>query len=529
MRSDSGFTQSIWMDTAEVPEYPALMEDATTDVCVVGAGIAGLMTAYHLAREGKRVIVLDDGPIAGGESSRTTAHLSNAWDDRYFQLEKVHGERAARIVADSHGRAIDDLEAIARAEGIDCDFRRVDGWLFLGDEDRRRHPDILDDEFEASRRAGADVHRAVRAPVPARDVGPALRFASQGQFHPVKFFAGVAAAIVRHGGRIHTRSHVSEVKGTEQGATVKTSDGHTVRCDAVCVCTNSPISDYVVTHIKQAPYRTFVIAARIAGPIEPGLYWDTEDPYHYVRLAKGDGSADDVLIVGGEDHKTGHEDDAEERFRHLERWTRERFPVGEIVNRWSGQVLEPADQMAFIGPNPDGTPNVYIATGDSGQGMTHGAIAGMLLTDLVLGRPNAWAEMYDPKRVSLKGASARELLKENLDVAVQYRDWVRPGETDDVANIPPGEGAVVRRGVHRVAAYRDEQGNLHERSATCTHLRCVVHWNSTEKSWDCPCHGSRFDAFGNVVNGPAIMALGPAEEDASRPRATRVPPEASAS
>lgn len=529
MRSDSGHTQSIWMDTAEVPEFPALMEDATADVCVVGAGIAGMMTAYHLAREGKRVLVIDDGPVAGGESSRTTAHLSNAFDDRYYNIEKMHDERTARIVAASHTRAIDDLEQIARSEGIDCDFRRLDGWLFMGDEDRRRHPDILDRELDAARRAGVSVQHATHPPIPGRDVGPAIRFANQGQFHPVKFIAGLAGAIVRRGGRIHTRTHAKGIEGTERGAKVETSDGRTIRCDAVCVCTNSPISDYVVTHVKQAPYRTFVIAARVDGSaIEPGLYWDTPDPYHYVRLMKGDGSPDDFLIVGGEDHKTGQEDDAEARFRCLEQWARERFPmIGEVAYRWSGQVMEPADYLAFIGPNPDGTPNVYIATGDSGNGMTHGPIAGMLLTDLVLGRRNEWAEIYDPKRVALR--SAPTLLEENLNVAKQYRDWVRPGETDDVANIPPGEGAVVRRGVHRVAAYRDEQGNLHERSATCTHLRCVVHWNSTEKSWDCPCHGSRFDAYGNVVNGPALMALGAPEQDESRPRAARIPPEANAS
>ncbi|NUQ20287.1 MAG: FAD-dependent oxidoreductase [Gemmatimonadaceae bacterium] len=529
MRSDSGHTQSIWMDTAEVPEFPALMKDATADVCVVGAGIAGLMTAYHLSREGKRVLVIDDGPVAGGESSRTTAHLSNAFDDRYYNIEKMHDARTARIVAASHTRAIDDLEQIARSEGIDCGFRRVDGWLFMGDEDRRRHPDILDQELEAARRAGVSVQHATHPPIPGRDVGPAIRFANQAQFHPVKFLAGLANAIVRRGGRIHTRTHAKGIEGTEQGAKVETSDGRTIRCDAVCVCTNSPISDYVVTHVKQAPYRTFVIAARVDGSaIQPGLYWDTPDPYHYVRLMKGDGSAEDFLIVGGEDHKTGQEDDAESRFQCLEQWTRERFPmIGEVAYRWSGQVMEPADYLAFIGPNPDGAPNVYIATGDSGNGMTHGPIAGMLLTDLVLGRKNEWAEIYDPKRVALRSAST--LLEENLNVAKQYRDWVRPGETDDVANIPPGEGAVVRRGVHRVAAYRDEQGNLHERSATCTHLRCVVHWNSTEKSWDCPCHGSRFDAYGNVVNGPALMALGAPEQDDSRPRATRIPPEANAS
>lgn len=526
MRSDSGTTQSVWMDTAEVPQYPALMEDTIVDVCVVGAGIAGLMTAYFLTREGRKVIVIDDGPIAGGESGRTTAHLSNAFDDRYFEVAKMHGEQSARLTADSHTAAIDAIEQVVSSEKIDCDFRRLDGWLFLSEKDRAEQPDLLDREHAAATRAGVRVTREATTPIPGRDVGPALRFANQAQFHPVKFLAGLARAIVAHGGRICTATHADAVEGGEKPK-VKTANGPTIRASAICVCTNSPISDYVVTHLKQAPYRTFVIAATITGgSVEPGLFWDTASPYHYVRLMTGTTTGDDVLIVGGEDHKTGQADDAEERFRLLEQWTRERFPsAGAITHRWSGQVLEPADYLAFIGPNPDGAPNVYIATGDSGNGMTHGAIAGMLLTDLVLGRTSKWAELYDPKRIAVR--SAVDLLKENLNVALQYADWVKPGDTDDVANIPPGEGAVIRRGTHRVAAYRDDDGNIHERSATCTHLACVVRWNGTEKSWDCPCHGSRFDALGTVVNGPALKSLGPAEPDTSRPRAGRAP-EASA-
>jgi glycine/D-amino acid oxidase-like deaminating enzyme/nitrite reductase/ring-hydroxylating ferredoxin subunit len=513
MRSDSGRTQSAWMDTAEVPQFPALMEDATADVCVIGAGIAGMMTAYYLVREGRTVIVIDDGPIAGGETGRTTAHLSNAFDDRYVELEKMHGSAAARLTAESHTAAIDALEEVVKTESIDCDFRRLDGWLFLSEGDRKDRPTLLDEEFEAAKRAGIPVTLEKSAPIPGKNVGWALRFPRQAQFHPVKFLAGVARAIVARGGRIYTKTHADSVEGGDKPR-VKPAGGQTIRCKAICVCTNSPISDYVITHLKQAPYRTFVIGAEIAADaVQPGLYWDTPSPYHYVRLMKGNASSgDDVLIVGGEDHKTGQEDDAEARFLCLEEWMRERFPEARaVVYRWSGQVMEPADYLAFIGRNPDDTPNVYIATGDSGNGMTHGAIAGMLLTDLVLGRANSWAELYDPKRVSVR--SAGDILKENLNVAAQYADWVKPGETDDVANIPPGEGAVLRRGVHRIAAYRDDDGTVHERSAVCTHLACIVRWNGGEKTWDCPCHGSRFDAFGNVVNGPAIKSLGPAAEE----------------
>ena len=248
------------------------------------------------------------------------------------------------------------------------------------------------------------------------------------------------------------------------------------------------------------------IGARVPRDAVPrALFWDTPAPYHYVRLQPADGH--DVLIVGGEDHKTGQKDDAEERFARLEQWTRRHFPMAQDVEfRWSGQVLEPVDYMAFIGPNPGGDPgNVYIATGDSGHGMTHGTIAGMLLTDMIMVRPNPWTQLYDPNRVSLR--SAGELAKENINVAFQYKDYVTPGEVASTDDIAPGSGAVIRRGVHKVAAYRDERGVLHERSAVCTHLRCIVAWNSAEGTFDCPCHGSRFDPYGRVVNGPAIGDL----------------------
>jgi len=217
----------------------------------------------------------------------------------------------------------------------------------------------------------------------------------------------------------------------------------------------------------------------------------------------------EVLIVGGEDHKTGQADDTDERFVRLEEWTRERFPkAGEVEFRWSGQVMEPVDGLAFIGRNP-GDQNVYVATGDSGNGMTHGTIAGILITDLILGRDNEWATLYDPSRISLRGIP--EFAKENLNAAAQFTDYVTGGDVDNVRDIARGSGAVIRRGLKKVAVYRDTQGTLHEYSAVCPHLGCMVDWNSPEGTWDCPCHGSRFDSSGKVVNGPASSALGPAE------------------
>ncbi len=506
MSSDSGQSTSLWMATASVPEQPALTEDLKTDVCVVGAGIAGMTTAYLLTRAGKSVVVLDDGPVGAGQTQRTTAHLSNALDDRYFRIEWLHGTEGARLAAESHTAAIDRIEAAAREEGIACDFERLDGYLFLPPGGS---PDVLDRELEAARRAGlTGVERLPRAPLDGFDTGPCLRFPRQGQFHPLKYLAGLAEAIRRGGGRLFSGAHAEAITGGAP-ARVRVRGGRVVTAGAVVVATNTPVNDRVAIHTKQAPYLTYVIGARVPhGSVPRALYWDTLDPYHYVRLQPGSG-AEDVLIVGGEDHKTGQADDQASRHARLEAWARERFPMlGAVEFRWSGQVLETIDGLAFIGRNPGDEPNVFVATGDSGMGMTHGTIAGLLLTDLILGRENPWAALYDPARKTLRAAG--EFARENLNVLGQYGDWLTGGEVTSPDDIAPGKGAVIRRGLTKVAAYRDEQDVVHERSAVCTHLGCIVGWNDAEKTWDCPCHGSRFDPLGRVLNGPANRDLAPA-------------------
>ena len=497
MRSDTGRTDSLWMATAPPRALPPLGEDLRTDVAVIGAGIAGITTAYLLALEGRRVVVLEDGAVGGGETGRTTAHLSNAMDDRYHVLERLHGEEGARLAAASHAAAIDRIESIVAAERIACDFQRLDGYLFVPPGESL---EILDAEFEAARRAGLrDLRMVPRAPVTSFNSGPCLLFPRQAQFQPLAYLGALAEATGRRGGRIFGAAHVT---GVEAGppAVVSTEGGHRVTADFVVCATNTPIIDWLVIHSKQAPYRTFAIAARVpTGTVPTALYWDTADPYHYVRLHN------DVLIVGGEDHKTGQEDDAYDRFAYLESWTRERFPIGEVEYTWSGQVMEPVDGLAYIGRNPADKAHIMVATGDSGQGMTHGTIAGILLADLIAGRPNEWERLYDPARKTLR--SAAEYLKENVNVAKQYLDYVSPGEIGSAEEIRPGHGAILRQGLAKLAVYRDEQGALHALSAVCTHLGCIVHWNSLERTWDCPCHGSRFGVDGAVLNGPAVSGL----------------------
>ena len=502
---------SIWAATKQMPKCEPLRKNIHVDVCIIGAGIAGLTTAYLLTQEGKKVAVLDDGELASGMTMVTTAHLTNAIDDRYYEIERLHGEKGARLAAESHTTAIRRIESIARTERIDCDFARLDGYLFLGPHDEE---ELLDRELESAHRAGlVDAEKVSRVPWRFFEAGPCLRFPNQGQFHPLKYLAGLAQAIQRGGSLLFTRTHADEMEGGSPGR-VKAGKFE-VTADAVVVATNAPVNDLLAIHTKQAPYMSYVIGARVPrGSIHKALYWDTQDPYHYIRLQPlGSDSENgarkreyDLLIVGGEDHKSGQEHNTEERHQRLEEWARDRFPMMEEIEYvWGGQVMETIDGLAFIGRNPLDSKNVFVATGDSGMGMTHGTIAGMLITDLILGKENVWAPLYDPSRKPLRALGT--FASENLNVAVQYGGWLTGSDVKSVDDIAAGSGAIIRRGLTKVAVYRDENGKLHERSAVCPHLGCIVQWNPAECSWDCPCHGSRFNKTGDAINGPANSPL----------------------
>jgi len=500
---------SVWSASVPAPSYPKLDRDLVTDVVVVGAGIAGLSVAYHLIKLGKRVVVLDDGAIGGGITSRTSAHLACAMDNSYTAVQSRRGAEITRLAAASHLAAIDRIEQIARAEEIACDFERVDGFLFLPPREKIK---TLDHEEEAVRRAGVPVDRLERVPFDFFDTGACIRFRNQAQFHPLKYVTGLARAIERRGGQVFGDTHADRIEGGKNARV--TAGRFTIEAQSIVVATNSPINDRWFMHAKMAPYMTYVIGARVPTSSVPrGLYWDMDDPYHYIRVhtitPKG-AEPREILIVGGEDHKSGQED-TERRHARLERWARKRFPMIEDIEfRWAGQVMESMDGLAFIGRNPGLERNVYIATGDTGMGMTHGTIAGMLISDLIRGTSNPWEAVYDPSRKPVRAAG--KFFKENANVARQYLDWVAPGEEVETDEIPPGSGAVIRDGLKKLALYRDARGALHRFSAVCPHLGCIVQWNPTERTWDCPCHGSRFDKRGEVINGPANRDLRPVGE-----------------
>jgi glycine/D-amino acid oxidase-like deaminating enzyme/nitrite reductase/ring-hydroxylating ferredoxin subunit len=509
--NDSGSTRSTWMDERVEDFRGDIPDGARPDVCVIGAGIAGLSVALSLVQDGLEVLVLDMGPIAGGQTARTSAHLASALDDHFYVLERRFGRAGAKLCYESHAAAIDAIERNIHMFAIDCEFRRVDGYLWSPDSQTRR---VLDKELPAARRAGLTVDEVGRAPLPF-DTGRALRFANQAEFHPLKYMRGLARAIVAGGGRIVTGVHVTEVKSGNP-CTVFMESGEKLEASVVVDATNMAITSRFNIPLREAAYRTYMLAVDVPRDYVPrGLYWDTLDPYHYIRVqASPDRSDREILLVGGEDHRVG-QGEPERQFRTLERWLREHFAdAGEVITRWSGQIQEPHDGMAYIGALP-GHERVFVVTGDSGNGLTHGAVAGLLLPQLIQTRKHPWSRVYAPNRTRLHalGRFAAEAAKSNAP----YSDWVRGGDVAGLDQIAPGSGATVRKGLHVLAVYRDERGQCHVKNAKCTHLGAVVRWNEVEKSWDCPAHGSRFSCTGELMNGPAVSGLGEAPANIEAP------------
>ena len=392
---------SAWAAGATLPAYPPLAADVKTDVCVIGAGIAGLTTAYMLLREGKSVVVIDRAGIGAGATGHSAAHFFPP-DERYSEIERGFGTAQAALVADSYRKATACVESIIRTEHIDCEFERLDGYLFNphGTWDQE-----LEREYAVTSRLGLNVRRFERVPGLHFDTGPCLRFARQAQFHPLRYLDGLARAITHLGGRIHDSTRALGMEAAGAAQRVHTGDG-SVTAGAAVIATNAPFDTRIAMHTPQTACRSYVIGLRVPKHAIPRiLLWDTGHPYYYVRLASAPGdAAHELLIVGGRDHPEGQDAHAAHRYDELEAWVRARFPTaGQVEYRWSGQVMEPADGAAYLGRAATGQPNVYVITGDSGNGMTHCTAGAILVTDLILRRPNIWSELYAPTRQPFHG------------------------------------------------------------------------------------------------------------------------------
>jgi glycine/D-amino acid oxidase-like deaminating enzyme/nitrite reductase/ring-hydroxylating ferredoxin subunit len=515
MNSRSEHTRSLWMQVEVDPHAPAFSGKQNCDTIIIGSGIAGLSVAYELASIGHKVIVIDRGPICGGMTSRTTAHLAPVCDDGLSALIDLRGIETATLFQESQEAAVASIQRNVEELAINCNFRRLDAFLFptMG-VDAKEARDQRQQEFEAARKVGAAAELVTGVPLKGFEKAPVLRYFSQATFHPLRYLRGLVKAIRDKDGLIFAHSPVVSVEELPDGGVRVSAAKGVIEAAVAVVATNSPINDRFQLHTKMSPYRTYAMAFTLPrGDLPDGLFWDTGDPYHYVRMNPGPGAVD-YLIAGGADHKSGEADDGDIRFEAIEAWIRTLVPrLGKEVARWSGQVLDTIDYCAFIGLNP-GSKSVYVVTGDSGQGMTHGALSGLLLKDLISGTPNPWTEVYEPSRKTPSGMM--NYVRENLSVVKNLAGYMLPGELKSADQLAPGQGGILRDGLRKIASCRDMAGELHVHSAVCTHSGCEVAWNSTEQCWDCSCHGSHFAPDGTVLNGPAVLPLTPVDAALAR-------------
>jgi glycine/D-amino acid oxidase-like deaminating enzyme/nitrite reductase/ring-hydroxylating ferredoxin subunit len=492
---------SVWVDTdPDTRLHPSLDGDAHADVAVLGGGIVGITTALLLAEAGASVVLLEAERLAGGVSGFTTAKVTSQHGFVYARLRSKHGAEAARRYGEANQAALAWIAARVERDGIDCDFRRQPAYAYVTSASERSR---VEDEAEAAAEAGLPATLVETTPLPCA-VEAAVRFDHQAEFHPRRYLHALAERLTDAGARIFERSRAVEVGGLDGRQVVKTPGGRAF-ADRVIVATHYPFLDRSLAFARLRPQRSYAITCRIAGAPPTGMHISGDSPTRSVRAVPVGG--EELLLVGGEGHKTGTERDTDLRYERLEAFAREHWDVVSVAHRWSAQDPITADLLPYVGALTPRNDRVLMATGFAKWGMTGGTAAALVLADLALGRSAMWAELFDPNRFTPR-ASAHRLVTENAQVAARFvGDRLRRGDARSLDEIAPGEGAIVRRDGEQVAAYRDDDGTLVAVSARCTHLGCLVTFNDAERSWDCPCHGSRFAPDGAVLEGPAVHRL----------------------
>jgi glycine/D-amino acid oxidase-like deaminating enzyme/nitrite reductase/ring-hydroxylating ferredoxin subunit len=493
---------SYWQET-KIPRYRPLKEFTAFDVVVVGGGITGLTAAYLLQKAGKSVCVVERDRVGMVDSGHTTAHITYVTDLRLPKIAQYFDKQRARLTWQAGKYAIDTIESIAANENIECEFRRIPGFLHARLRGKRDETAQLQEDADLARELGFEAMFVPEVPFCGK---PGVRFANQAKFHPIKYMAGLAACITARGGSIFEQTEVTEV---ESKPTVVIANGQRIEADFLVIATHVPLMgktglvSATMLQTKLAPYSSYAIGAKVTkGQIPEASYWDTSDPYYYLRVDTH--RSHDYLIFGGADHKTGQEDDTEKRYEELEQVLLDFAPAAKIDRHWSGQVIETNDGLPYIGETAE---RQFVATGFSGNGMTFGPFAAMMACEQFLGRTNPWQELFSVNRKKIRGG-VWDFIKENVDFPYYFlRDRLLGAEGKETREVKRGDGKVLEINGDRVACHRDENGKLSTVSAVCTHMGCIVHWNSTEKTWDCPCHGSRFRPNGEVLAGPAEAPL----------------------
>ncbi|KAJ4364815.1 hypothetical protein N0V95_000659 [Ascochyta clinopodiicola] len=526
----SGETDPVWIHQVpykSIPKFSKLDRDLETDVCIVGSGISGVSVAYELVTRGLNVVLIEGREILSGETGRTSGHLANDLDDGYTAIAKKHGDKGAKAAAESHTWALNRVGEISKQLGIECEYRHLPGYDFsqYPKNDKNHAEDmksIIEDGQKAKELGIATEYKEgfkLKGWEGTPDQSDAVIYQGQATFHPTQYVLGILKFLQQQPNfSCYTNTRCMDVKekGVEilgmghKEVIVSTLDGHTIKCADAVEATCVPLQKLSVI-AEEEYYRTYCIAIRVPkGSVEDCLFYDSAEMYKYVRLTACDDEFD-YLITGGGDHKVG-QGDTIAPFKELEDWTRSRFPQATTVDyKWSGQVFEPVDYMAFIGKN-QGMKHTYIITGDSGNGLTHGVLAGRLIADEITGQPNPWASVYNPSRLSSIAKSLPSMISHDLQINSQYKRFLQ-SDIKDIEDLVPGEGGVLNStGKKPLAVYKDDGGQIHKFSALCPHLKGVVCWNSAEKSWDCPVHGSRFSKDGVQLIGPSKAGLEPANE-----------------
>lgn len=494
-----GKPASFWIDSTPTTNFPALANDISVDVAIVGGGITGLTAATLLKRAGKTVAVIESRQIAAGVSGHTTAKVTSLHQLIYADLIKEFGEEKARLYGESNQAAVERVAKFVAEEEIDCDFSRQSTYTFAESEENLTQ---VKAEYEAAVQLGLPATFVQETSLPFPILG-AVRFDNQAQFHVRKYLLHLAKHIAGKNSYVFENTRVQTVE--EGNSCQVVTEKGTVRAQDVLVTTHLPILNQGLFFAKTYPKRSYIIGARIDPAKAPeGMYIGTGKDYHSIRTTPDEAGL--LLLIGGKGHKVGTVTATEEKYQQLEEYARDRFGVDTFEYRWSTQDMVSFDRLPYIGKLTPLNNHIYLATGFSLWGMSKGTLSGMLLSDLVLGKENAWTQLYDSTRAT--PFITQESLKQNIDVGARWvGDRLKGLGTSDFAEVGHDEGKLLTVNGNKVAAYRDEQGNLHAVSAVCTHLACIVNWNSAEKSWDCPCHGARFSYDGEVLHGPAVQDL----------------------
>ncbi|CAN5130121.1 FAD-dependent oxidoreductase [soil metagenome] len=507
MIARDGANISLWQDSTEAYSGKGNNTATNYDIIIVGGGITGISLGLQSQKAGKRCIILEANTICFGTTSGTTAHLNTLFDTTYDIIIKKFGEESAALVATAAKEALALIKSNIEMHHIDCGFEEATAYTFSQDEKQGKE---LNEILEGCGKAKVEAAYTDTIPVDIA-FNKAIRVPGQAKFSPVEYVNAIAAAFEKAGGVIAENMRV--IKHTERKDQVQQISVVDVETDAGIIFTGNALvyATHIppginILHFRCAPYRSYAIAVKLADDNYPeGLIYDMYDPYHYYRTQEVNGQK--YFIAGGEDHKTAHEENTEKCFQALESYVRAHFNVASITHKWSSQYYEPVDGLAYIGNLPGAAENIFVATGFGGNGMTYSHIAAITLTELLTKKESGYEKLFDPNRIKpLAGFS--NFVKENADVVKNFvGKWFSNTALESLSGIAKGEGKVVEFENHKIALYKDEKGNLHAVNPTCTHVKCSVAWNSTEQSWDCPCHGARYSPDGKVLNGPADRDL----------------------